>query len=283
MQIQLKTEQLRAVLDSHGAELVSLHDSTGKELLWSAGPEWPRHAPVLFPVIGRLVDDVLHHQGSEYPMTQHGFARDCDFAVCEATDNKARFLLNNTAATEAMFPFPFSLEISWSLDGPSLHLGFTLTNTGTEPLPASLGWHPAFHWDAAPGWQILFNEQETDHIRRVNANVQLNNAFDPTPVNDRVLLLTEELFADGAIIFESLKSRSVTYASPKGPVFDLAFPDFTQFAIWKPPGAGLVCLEPWWGLPVPQSYRGEIDSVPGLPMLQPGATRRFRCLLTLRG
>jgi galactose mutarotase-like enzyme len=283
MQIQLKTDQLRAVLDSHGAELVSLQDSTGKELLWSAGPEWPRHAPVLFPVIGRLVDDVLHHEGTEYPMTQHGFARDCDFAVLEATDNKARFLLKNTAATEAMFPFSFSLEISCSLDGSSLHLGFTLTNTGKEPLPASLGWHPAFHWDAAPGWQILFDEQETDHIRRVNANVQLNDAFDPTPVGDKIVLLTEELFADGAVIFDAPKSRKVTYASPEGPAFDLAFPDFTQFAIWKPPGAGFVCLEPWWGLPVPQSYRGEIVSAPGLPLLQPGATSRFRCLLTLRG
>lgn len=283
MQIQLKTDQLRAVLDSHGAELVSLQDSTGKELVWSGGPEWPRHAPVLFPVIGRLVDDVLHHEGSEYPMTQHGFARDCDFAVLEATDDGARFLLKNTAATEAMFPFPFSLEISWSLDGSSLNLGFTLTNTGKEPLPASLGWHPAFPWDAAPGWHILFDEQETDHIRRVNAHVQLNDAFDPTPVSDKILLLTEEVFADGAVIFESLKSRKVTYTSPEGPAFDLAFPGFTQFALWKLPGAGFVCLEPWWGLPVPQSYRGEIASAPGLPLLQPGSTGRFRCLLTLRG
>jgi galactose mutarotase-like enzyme len=280
MELQLQTDQLRAVLDSHGAELVSLQDSTGKELLWSAGPEWPRHAPVLFPIIGRLVDDVLHHRGREYPMPQHGFARDCDFAVLEATDHMARFLLSNTPGTEAMFPFPFSLEIHWSIDGPSLDLAFTLTNTGKEPLPASLGWHPAFHWDAAPGWQVLFDEQETDKIRRVNTNVHLNDAMDPTPVREKTLPLTEEVFADGAIIFESLQSRTIRYVSPQGPLFDLALTGFKQLTLWKQPGANFVCLEPWAGLPVQASYRGEALTKPGQMRLQPGARRQFNCRLT---
>ncbi|MFD0044183.1 aldose 1-epimerase family protein [Pseudarthrobacter scleromae] len=280
MQIRLQTDQLRAVLDSHGAELVSLQNSTGKELLWSAGTQWPRHAPILFPIIGRLVDDVLHHDGRDYPMTQHGFARDCDFTVLEATDNRARFLLKNTAATEAMYPFPFSLEASWSLDGSSLNLNFRLTNTGKEPLPASLGWHPAFHWDPAPGWRILFDEQETDHIRRVNANVQLTAATDPTPVRDKILPLTEEVFARGAIIFESLRSRTIRYISPTGPVLDLAFAGFPQFTVWKQKGANFVCLEPWAGLPVQESYRGEVLTKPGQMLLQPDESHRFSCILT---
>ena len=47
----------------------------GLELLWQAGPVWPRHAPI-FPIVGRLKNDELRHRGKLYPMTRHGFARD---------------------------------------------------------------------------------------------------------------------------------------------------------------------------------------------------------------
>ena len=49
-------------------------------MLWQAGPVWPRHAPVLFPIVGRLKDDRLRHQGKSYHLPQHGFARDRRFA-----------------------------------------------------------------------------------------------------------------------------------------------------------------------------------------------------------
>ena len=280
MQVHLQTDHLRAVLDSHGAELVSLQDRAGEELLWSAGPEWPRHAPILFPVIGRLVDDVLHHGGREYPMSQHGFARDSNFAVLEATAHTVRFLLRNGPTTHAMFPFPFTLEIGWSLDGPSLDITFSLTNTGNEALPASLGWHPAFRWDPAPGWQLLFEQEEPHPIRRVNANVQLTSAVYPSPVDNKILNLTEELFARGAIIFESVTSRTIRYVSPEGPLIDLAFSDFSHLTVWKQKGANFVCLEPWAGLPVRATYHGEILGLPGQMRLQPGEQRNFSCKLT---
>lgn len=280
MKVHLQTDQLRAVLDSHGAELVSLQNSTGKELLWTAAPQWPRHAPVLFPIIGRLTNDVLCHEGRDYPMTQHGFARDNQFAVLETTTRTARFLLGNSPATEAMFPFPFSLEMGWSLNGPSVDLTFTLTNTGPTPMPASLGWHPAFQWEPSPGWQLLFAEEESDETRRVDAQVQLTAARHPTPVHGKVLALTEDLFDDGAIIFESLKSRTVRYVSPQGPLFDLAFVGFTQFTVWKQAGANFVCFEPWAGLPAPVSYHGEVLKSPGQMLTQPGEERKFSCRLT---
>ena len=47
------------------------------------GPAWPRHAPVLFPIVGRLAGDQLRHGGSAYRLTQHGFARDRVFAWLE--------------------------------------------------------------------------------------------------------------------------------------------------------------------------------------------------------
>ena len=65
----LKAEGVSAVVKAEGAELVSLKDAGGDELLWQAGPEWPRHAPVLFPVVGRLSGDTLRHDGQSYAMS----------------------------------------------------------------------------------------------------------------------------------------------------------------------------------------------------------------------
>ena len=77
---EIGTGALTAGVLEIGAELCSLHDAKGREFLWQAGPTWPRHAPNLFPIVGRLKDDRLRHGGKEYHLTQHGFARDRRFA-----------------------------------------------------------------------------------------------------------------------------------------------------------------------------------------------------------
>src|ERR1700722_2303183 len=74
---------MTAIINAHGAELSSLRDPQGVEYIWQAGAAWPRHAPVLFPIVGRLKGDQLHHRGRDYVMTQHGFARDHRLAAAD--------------------------------------------------------------------------------------------------------------------------------------------------------------------------------------------------------
>src|ERR1700748_653686 len=84
---------------AHGAELCSLKTADGLELMWQAGPEWRRHAPLLFPIVGRLRNDQLRHRGKLYPMTQHGFARDSQFEWIEREPNSCRLALADNAET----------------------------------------------------------------------------------------------------------------------------------------------------------------------------------------
>jgi galactose mutarotase-like enzyme len=72
----LRGSGIEATIKTHGAELCSLKDAQGIKLIWQAGTAWPRHAPLLFPIVGRLKNDQLRHRGTTFPMTQHGFARD---------------------------------------------------------------------------------------------------------------------------------------------------------------------------------------------------------------
>ena len=100
-----------------GAELCSLKDGAGREYMWQAGEAWPRHAPILFPIVGRLRDDTLDFGAQQYRMGQHGFARDLRFELVESRAAACRFLLTDSEATHAAFPFPFRLEVAYALRG----------------------------------------------------------------------------------------------------------------------------------------------------------------------
>src|SRR3954453_7987193 len=70
----IRSGGLTATIKAQGAELCSLKHAARFEFIWQAGPVWPRHAPLLFPIVGRLANDELRHGGRTYRMTQHGFA-----------------------------------------------------------------------------------------------------------------------------------------------------------------------------------------------------------------
>ncbi|MBO0712987.1 MAG: aldose 1-epimerase family protein, partial [Acetobacteraceae bacterium] len=128
---------LSATIKTEGAELCSLRDSEDAELLWQAEPVWPRHAPVLFPIVGRLKDDMLRHRGRSYRITQHGFARDRRFAWLQRTATSSRLALHDDAATRAQFPFAFRFEIAYALADDALEITYTVGNPGREVLPVS--------------------------------------------------------------------------------------------------------------------------------------------------
>ena len=112
----LSNGTLSATVKADGAELCSLRDAAGEEMLWQGGAVWPRHAPVLFPIVGRLKDDTLRHEGKSYHLTQHGFARDRRFAWLTRNPTACRLVLHEDTETRAVYPFAFRLEIAFRLD-----------------------------------------------------------------------------------------------------------------------------------------------------------------------
>jgi len=106
----------------------------------------PRHAPLLFPIVGRLANDELRRRGKAYRMTQHGFARDRRFIWAERGESRCALVLVDDEATRALYPFAFRLTAAYAIDQLGLDLTLTIANTGKEVLPASIGGHPAFNW-----------------------------------------------------------------------------------------------------------------------------------------
>ena len=71
MEYLLENEFLQAVVASQGAELVSVREkATGRELMWRGDAAvWGRHAPILFPIVGRLKDKTYTVDGKPYEIT----------------------------------------------------------------------------------------------------------------------------------------------------------------------------------------------------------------------
>ena len=73
---------VRITVNAFGAELRSVCVGGGDNLLWSKDEQfWNRVAPNLFPIVGRLKGDQFRFLDKDFPMKQHGFARDCVFTV----------------------------------------------------------------------------------------------------------------------------------------------------------------------------------------------------------
>ncbi len=278
---------LSAVVKADGAELCSLCDATGTEMLWQADPIWPRHAPVLFPIVGRLKDDRLLHHGKAHRLTQHGFARDRRFAWLTRSPTHCRLVLHDDGATRAMYPFAFRFEVAYTLDDDALEQSFTIVNTGREILPASVGAHPGFAWPLTPGAEkaahvLEFSAVEAAPVRRLAGGL-LDPAPQPTPVQGHVLALDPALFAADALILDQLASASVRYTAPSSEVIEVSWDGFPQLGIWsRSTGAeacaDFLCIEPWHGTASPADFDGEFTTKPDLMHIPPGDRR----VLTLR-
>lgn len=278
----LKGNSLTAVISAQGAELHSLKTADGNELIWQADPAfWGRHAPQLFPIVGRLANDTLKHNGKNYSMTQHGFARDMLFEIEHCTDNKCNFLLRSNDSTLEKYPFHFEFRVHFAIHDNALTITYQVINTGDEVLPCSVGAHPAFVLplpgnSSRDNHRIEFTETETCDINRLEGGLVKKQTFPwKWAENNNGFSLDDSLFEPDAMIFTEHYSREVTYSGEQGPSIVVKFDDFPHLGIWSVPGAGFVCIEPWQGYSSPIDFDGDFQDKPGLVKLEPNETRQW--------
>jgi len=285
--IRIASDALAAAIDPLGAELKSLADGDGRELMTNADPAyWSGHAPLLFPVVGRPNGDTIRVDGRTYPMKQHGFARRLPFAVEAHGPDHARFVLTDSGETRAHYPFAFRLQVDYRVAAATLSVEVTIANPADEPLPASFGFHPAFAWPLPYGraradHRIAFSADEPDPVRAIAADGTIAAGTNPSPLAGRTLALTDDLFAHDALVWDRVRSDGVTYGAADGPQLRIDFPDTPMLGIWTKPGAAFVCVEPWHGIADPEGYAGGFRDKPGVFQVAPGGSKRIAMGVTL--
>lgn len=83
MMSTLSNNLLKIQISTHGAELNSILGlDDNLEYLWNADENyWKRHAPILFPIVGKLNNNTYSVNQKSYTLSQHGFARDSEFKI----------------------------------------------------------------------------------------------------------------------------------------------------------------------------------------------------------
>ena len=274
--LQLKNKQLSVSINSFGAELCSLKFK-GEELLWQGDKNiWPRHAPVLFPIVGKLKDNKFNYKGQAYNLTQHGFARDMEFILTEQSESVLGFELTASEDTLKIYPFHFSLTIRYELKQNELKVLYKIFNPDNKDMLFSIGAHPGFNYKRNGNGSlsdfILEFERDSLICEKLKDGLLTGETY-VLDLKNRQLPLNITLFENDALVFKNSQINSISLFSKKtSAMITLNCKDWPYFGIWTKKGCeDFICLEPWYGVADSQQTTGDLEEKEGvlnLPALQ---------------
>ena len=231
-----------------GAELTSLKSkNTGFEFIWNGNTDiWYGQSPILFPIIGRLLDDKYRLNGTEYEMPKHGIVRKKPFKLIDKKADSLTFSQTDDEESRKSYPYSFDLQVKFQLTDKGLSVTHTVINNDERVMYYSFGAHPAFNCKI--GDYLEFEENENLLTERIDHESILIEEKFPVEIKDKKLYLTESLFCDDALILSGYKSKFVSLKSNENNRIVKFNFDSPLLGIWAKPNAPYVCIEPWWGV-----------------------------------
>lgn len=215
---------------------------------------------------GREVVLAPNFPGGGHPHTIHGFGWLAPWAVAEVGEARATLSYDHAAGE---WPWDFTARQDVVLDDGGMSLTLTLTNRGTEPMPAGLGIHPYFPRDGRTVYHGLHRGEwrNTDDCLPVTLEERAGAVdwWQGAPVGSRVV--------------------DTAYTGRQGPL-TLSWPDrdlvvtmrpsdnLGVTVVYTPPGEDYVCVEP-----VSHStdaVNRDVAGETGLVWLAPGDTMQAR-------
>lgn len=286
----LENKHFKIRTSSKGAEMISLQNSEGLEYIWQGDPTyWGGHAPILFPIVGTIPADMMTESGKSVSMPRHGFARHQIFTVHEAVADRIVYRLTENKETLEQFPFPFQLDVTYSLKENRIRTTFTVTNTGQEDLPFQIGGHPAFRCPLSPGFtfedaSLIFEKEEQIDSPLLDAETGLIDYKRRYRLlnHERELKLKHSLFRKDALMLENPNSNAVTLSMNDGNSITLHFLGFPYLLLWSSINDGpFICLEPWTGLASATNEDGVFEHKRGIIKLASHESRSFTYIITI--
>ena len=287
--VELKNEQISVVIAEKGAELQSIKDANGKEYLWQADPAfWPRHSPILFPIVCSVNDDTYTVDGQAYHLPRHGFARDTDFKLIAQSERKVTFALESSEATKQVYPYDFTLSISYVLNDNKIGVIWHVHNTDTREIHFQIGGHPAFNipdmkvGESQYGRIRLDNQEPLDGLKSyIDGSHEMIEI--PVETEDGIIEFSDNTWRNDSVkIHKSQVHRAELLNKAGDPVVTVDFRT-PVIAFWSPyqKQAPFVCIEPWYGLGDPRGFQGEFKDKPLMNHLQPGASFMSKYEITI--
>lgn len=282
MEYQLKNSFLTLTVSTLGAEIQSVVDNNSKcEYIWTAKKEvWPQHAPVLFPIVGRLKNDQYTYKDKTYHLGQHGFAHKKEFELDQQDDTSITLLLKSDEETKKQYPFDFEFRVKYSLVNNLIKEDFIVTNTGSEEMIFGVGGHPGFNLPTNQGlkkedYYFKF-DPSIDHVR-IPLEAPLLDWDNRSLVSTNSLFeINDQLFENDAWIFQldnhptkvSIKTDKSNYH------INVHIDNAPYVGLWSqyPVTAYYICIEPWWGIADTKDTNGKLEDKIGMNRVAAGQT-----------
>lgn len=164
-----------------------------------------------------------------------------------------------------------------------------ITNTGNEKLPFVIGGHPAFNCpvdedECFEDYYVIFDRKQTLFALRPDVETGLIDVTKRYPVlnNARRIEMNHKIFEKDALVFDNIKSKSVTLIGKNGRGVRVDFQDMNNLLIWSAVGnAPFVALEPWTGISSCSDEDGTFENKRGMTILDPDETVSFKFKITM--
>ena len=282
MNTTISNSTLSASIKHAGAELFSIKNNQNKEYIWEGNPDfWGKHSPVLFPIVGTLKNNIYTIDGNEYQLPRHGFARDMEFQLIEKTENSATFSLESTTETLKKYPFEFELQLIYTLEDTSLSIAYKVINKNGKKMPFSIGAHPAI---ALPenfeNYAFEFEQEETLKYYLLE-NDLISKKTKVLETTNNTVPLNYSLFENDALIFKTLKSKSLTILENSNPYIKVDFEDFPSLGLWTKEKAPFICIEPWLGYSDTAENSGDLFEKEGILVLEANENFQSKFSITI--
>lgn len=279
MAVKLENEFLCVEIAEMGAEVTRIYDKTeDNEILWEGNPVyWKRHSPVLFPNVGKTYKNRVLINGTQYPTSQHGFARDNVFTCIEAANEKASFMFRSSEETKEVYPFDFELHINYKLNKKEFTVEWQVKNCGDETMYFTIGGHPAIRF-AKP------EETKADYVLKIPGKEKLEyvlidiscgcanvDKVHTLQLSEETYPLSDEMFANDALVVDNGQIEEAWLCHKDGtPYVGVRSAGFPNYGIWSVEGAPFVCLEPWMGRCDNVGFNAELSEKPNVNKVEAG-------------
>ena len=299
----LENDRLKVEVSAFGAELHSIYNkSTGFEYLWHGDKSyWGRRSPVLFPIVGKVWNGRMKYCGAEYALSQHGFARDCEFAKLDESQlsrlllkrdgdvQKCGFVLYSNEATKKLYPFDFALYIIYCLIDNCLEVNWIVENRTEGDMYFQIGAHPAFNYrdfdeDADIQGYMKFDRTGKMLLTTLECGGYAARERREIEVSPDGIVINKSTFAGDALVFEKQLKR-VTLCDRNGEAYVEVEFDAPVVGLWSPAKIGyapFMCIEPWYGRCDDSNFDGDYNEKPYINYLKEGETFRSTYKIILK-
>lgn len=276
----LKSKALTVQINEMGAAIWSIKTADGTEYLWQGDPKyWDEKSLNLFPQIGLCTNGVYTLHGKTYEMPAHGFVCSTMLKVAEQTENSLTLYCEDTEETRKAYPFSFRYAITYTVEGSSIYVKYTVENHSDEEMYFAIGGHPGFNLPLEEGrkyedYRLQFPAGSTAKqtwCTPVDC-IMLDEITDYQFENDAIPL-SHELFAERVLILVDMPKEVTLLAEGGTREVTVRYPDMKYLGVWKALGtdAPYVCIEPWTGVPARQNIVEDYELNPDSVHLAAGA------------